>query len=40
VWSENFGAQRLYARYGFTRVGDYFFPVGEHRDHEFILRRS
>lgn len=40
VWSENHGAQRLYARYGFTRVGDYWFPVGEHRDHEFILRRA
>jgi ribosomal protein S18 acetylase RimI-like enzyme len=40
VWSQNLGAQRLYARYGFNKVGDYFFPVGEHRDHEFILKRS
>jgi ribosomal protein S18 acetylase RimI-like enzyme len=40
VWSQNSGAQRLYARYGFTQVGDYWFPVGEHRDHEFILRRA
>lgn len=40
VWSENFGAQRLYARYGFRQVGDYLFPVGEHRDHEFILRQD
>jgi ribosomal protein S18 acetylase RimI-like enzyme len=39
VWSENLGAQRLYARYGFTQVGDYFFAVGEHRDHEYILRQ-
>lgn len=40
VWSENFGAQRLYARHGFVKVGDYEFPVGRVRDHEFILRRS
>ncbi len=40
VWSENFGAQRLYARHGFVKVGDYEFPVGRTRDHEFILRRS
>jgi diamine N-acetyltransferase len=40
VWSENVGAQRFYARYGFQRVGDYEFPVGRVRDHEFILRRS
>lgn len=39
VWSENLGAQRFYARYGFERVGEYLFPVGETRDHEFILRR-
>jgi len=40
VWSENHGAQRLYARHGFEKVGEYEFPVGEHRDHEFILRRK
>jgi ribosomal protein S18 acetylase RimI-like enzyme len=40
VWSENHGAQRLYGRYGFTKVGEYEFPVGETRDHEFILRRG
>jgi ribosomal protein S18 acetylase RimI-like enzyme len=40
VWSENLGAQRLYTRYGFTKVGEYEFPVGETRDHEFILRRG
>jgi ribosomal protein S18 acetylase RimI-like enzyme len=39
VWAENTGAQRLYARHGFSKVGEYFFPVGAHRDHEFILRR-
>lgn len=40
VWSENHGAQRLYERRGFARVGAYEFPVGETRDHELILRRG
>jgi len=39
VWSENFGAQRFYARYGFSKVGEYLFPVGAVNDLEFILRR-
>lgn len=39
VWSLNHGAQRLYARHGFSKVGEYVFPVGETRDHEFILSR-
>ena len=39
VWSENFGAQRFYQRYGFAKVGEYLFPVGQTNDHEFILRR-
>jgi GNAT superfamily N-acetyltransferase len=40
VWSENLGAQRLYARHGFAQVGTYEFVVGRTRDHEFILRRG
>jgi ribosomal protein S18 acetylase RimI-like enzyme len=40
VWSENFGAQRLYGRMGFEKVGEYDFLVGETRDREFILRRG
>lgn len=40
VWSENHGAQRLYARRGFKKVGEYEFPVGRVRDREFILSRS
>lgn len=40
VWSKNLGAQRFYARHGFVHVGDYQFPVGRVRDHEFILRRG
>ena len=38
VWSENFGAQRFYRRYGFDKVGEYEFPVGKTVDREFILR--
>jgi len=40
VWSENFGAQKLYGRMGFEKVGEYEFIVGETRDREFILRRG
>lgn len=40
VWSENFGAQRFYARHGFRKVGEYLFPVGQTRDLEFILRKD
>jgi diamine N-acetyltransferase len=39
VWSENFGAQRFYGRYGFEKVGEYGFPVGKTVDREFILKR-
>ena len=39
VWSENFGAQRFYGRYGFAHAGEYEFPVGRVRDREFIFRR-
>ena len=40
VWSLNHGAQRLYARHGFERVGAYQFPVGATLDDEFILSRT
>ena len=40
VWSGNLKAQALYARHGFSRVGEYEFPVGTWRDHEFILKRE
>lgn len=39
VWSENYGAQRFYARYGFNKVGEYGFTVGSTVDREFILKR-
>lgn len=38
VWSENYGAQRFYARHGFEIVGDYSFMVGDHADYELITR--
>lgn len=40
VWSENHGAQRLYARQGFVKAGEYGFRVGGTTDLEFILKRS
>lgn len=40
VWSGNERAQRFYTRFGFEEVGTYSFPVGDHRDHEFIYRRG
>jgi len=39
VWSQNTGAQKLYGRYGFEKAGEYRFCVGDHYDHEFILKR-
>lgn len=39
VWSGNLGAQRLYASYGFEKVGEYDFAVGSHLDREFIFRQ-
>lgn len=40
VWSGNGKAQRLYAAYGFEKVGEYQYPVGRWMDDEFILRRG
>ena len=39
VWSENDGAQKFYARYGFEKVADIYFMVGDHRDDEFLFAR-
>lgn len=36
VYSENFGAQRFYQRYGFAKIADIDFWVGEQRDAEFL----
>lgn len=37
VWSGNDDAQRFYARYGFIKIADIFFPVGEQIDEEFLF---
>lgn len=39
VWCRNEGAQRFYARYGFAKVADVTFRVGEQLDEEFLLAR-
>lgn len=39
VWSGNDGAQRFYARYGFEKVADITFRVGEQIDEEFLFAR-
>ena len=40
VYSENFGAQRFYARHGFAHVADIDFWVGNKRDDEFLYERA
>ena len=37
VWSGNHGAQRFYGRYGFGKIADIDFWVGNHRDDEFLF---
>ncbi|WP_301750566.1 GNAT family N-acetyltransferase [uncultured Erythrobacter sp.] len=36
VYSENYGAQRFYQRYGFGKIADITFQVGEQLDAEFL----
>jgi ribosomal protein S18 acetylase RimI-like enzyme len=38
VFSENDAARRLYERFGFEKVGEFEFPVGNHRDLEYLMR--
>lgn len=38
VFSENEGAFRLYERLGFEKVREFWFPVGDHRDLEYLMR--
>lgn len=37
VYAQNHGAQRFYERYGFSRIADISFWVGNHRDDEFLF---
>lgn len=39
VYAENFGAHRFYERYGFAKVADITFAVGNHIDPEFLFAR-
>lgn len=39
VWSENFGAQRFYERWGFEKVADITFRVGSQLDEEYLFAR-
>lgn len=39
VWSGNDGAQRFYERYGFAKVADIHFWVGNQCDEEFLFAR-
>jgi diamine N-acetyltransferase len=39
VWSGNHGAQKFYTRYGFAKVADITFLVGEQVDEEFLFAR-
>jgi ribosomal protein S18 acetylase RimI-like enzyme len=36
VYAENFGAQRFYQRYGFAKIADITFQVGDHFDPEYL----
>lgn len=36
VYAENFGAQRFYQRYGFAKLADITFKVGDHYDPEYL----
>lgn len=40
VWSGNHRAQAIYQRYGFHKVGEYDYPVGQWLDREHIYRRE
>ena len=40
VWSGNDGGIRLYERFGFVKVHEYHFMVGEQADLEFIMMRQ
>lgn len=38
VWSGNYGAQRFYERYGFAKIADIDFHVGQQVDEEFLYQ--
>lgn len=40
VFSENPRAIRFYQKYGFEKIGEYGFPVGDQVDLEWIMRKT
>lgn len=40
AWSGNIKAQKFYNHYGFSKVGECDYPVGEWKDREFIMKRD
>lgn len=40
VYSDNFKAQKFYSHYGFSKVGDSYYYVGEWKNSEFIMKRQ
>ena len=40
VYSENWPAQAFYRSFGFEKMGEYIYPVGNHEDLEFIFSRD
>jgi ribosomal protein S18 acetylase RimI-like enzyme len=40
VWAHGHAAQQFYARYGFEKVGEYDWAVGDFADPSFIMRRA
>lgn len=40
VYCDNIPAQKLYSRHGFEKIGEYDFPVGNHLDREWIMRKK
>lgn len=38
VYRDNVVAQRLYQRYGFVKIHEYFYMVGDHADPEWIMK--
>lgn len=38
VYAENTGAQRLYQRFGFVKIHEHFYMVGDHADPDWIMK--
>jgi ribosomal protein S18 acetylase RimI-like enzyme len=40
AFSNNLKAQKFYSHYGFSKVGDINYYIGEWKDHDFIMKRQ